>query len=105
MDSDSDPVTLAFGRALRSLRRQRRLTQETFARQCDSHRNYVGALERGETSPTLRVQARLATGLGISLTELAQEIDRQLLEMRPPSGGAVDGVAAADDPDPSRRDG
>jgi len=105
MDSDSDHVTVAFGRALRALRRQRRLTQESFARQCDSHRNYVGALERGETSPTLRVQARLADGLGISLTQLAQEIDHQLMQMRPELPPPGDGAIAADEPDPPRRDG
>lgn len=78
--SAPDSVTLAFGHALRALRKQRGLTQDGFARRCDSHRNYVGALERGETCPTLRVQLRLARGLGISLTELTREVERRLEE-------------------------
>jgi transcriptional regulator with XRE-family HTH domain len=83
MASASDSVTIAFGRALRALRRQRGLTQEGFARLCDSHRNYVGALERGETCPTLRLQLRLARGLEISLSQLTVEIERQLEGLEP----------------------
>lgn len=78
MPVTTDQTSIAFGRALRSLRLRLALTQEAFAQRCDSHRNYVGALERGETSPTLRVQLRLARGLGISLVELAGEVERQL---------------------------
>jgi len=50
----------AFGRAVRETRARRGLSQEQLGFTAGLHRNYVGAIERGEINPTLphRVQAR-----------------------------------------------
>jgi transcriptional regulator with XRE-family HTH domain len=60
----------AFGRTIRELRARRCLTQETLGFAADLHRNYVGAIERGEINPTLRVITKLSFGLRVSLAEL-----------------------------------
>lgn len=60
-----------FGRAVRELRARRGLSQERLGRQSDLHRNYVGAIERGEINPTLRVVTKLCRGLRVPLSELA----------------------------------
>ena len=42
----------ALGRALRELGARRDLSQEELGAEAGLHRNYVGALERGEINPT-----------------------------------------------------
>jgi transcriptional regulator with XRE-family HTH domain len=46
------------------------LTQEALGRESALHRNYVGAIERGEINPTFRILRKLATGLQLPLSEL-----------------------------------
>lgn len=59
-----------FGRALREFRARTGDSQEALAQASCLHRNYVGAIERGEINPTLRVLMKLAHGLGRPLSEL-----------------------------------
>lgn len=60
----------AFGGAVRELRARRGLRQETLGFESGLHRNYVGAVERGEINPTLRVVFKLARGLTVAPSEL-----------------------------------
>ncbi|MGN6189620.1 MAG: helix-turn-helix transcriptional regulator [Conexibacter sp.] len=60
----------AFGCAVREARARRGLTQETLGFEAGLHRNYVGAVERGEINPTLRVVFKLAHGLVMLPSEL-----------------------------------
>jgi transcriptional regulator with XRE-family HTH domain len=55
----------AFGHAVRELRFYRGLSQEALGYAAGLHRNYVGAIERGELNPTIRTVLRLAVGLRI----------------------------------------
>jgi DNA-binding XRE family transcriptional regulator len=55
---------------VRGVRARRSLTQEALGRECALHRNYVGAIERGEINPTFRILRKLATGLQLPLSEL-----------------------------------
>jgi transcriptional regulator with XRE-family HTH domain len=66
----SDRDQRVFGRAVRELRARRCLTQERLGFASDLHRNYVGAIERGEINPTLRVVSKLSDGLRVSLADL-----------------------------------
>jgi DNA-binding XRE family transcriptional regulator len=52
----------AFGRAVRELRARRGHSQETLGFAADIHRNYVGAIGRGEINPTFAVMLRVSTG-------------------------------------------
>jgi transcriptional regulator with XRE-family HTH domain len=59
-----------LGRAVREQRARFSLSQEALAFQAGLHRNYVGAIERGEINPTFSTLMRLARGIGIALSEL-----------------------------------
>ncbi|MBS1871156.1 MAG: helix-turn-helix transcriptional regulator [Actinobacteria bacterium] len=59
-----------FGAAVRELRACRELSQEELGFRAKLHRNYVGALERGEINPTFRTLRTLADGLDVELSSL-----------------------------------
>jgi transcriptional regulator with XRE-family HTH domain len=64
------PRHTALGRAVRTARAIRGLSQEELGFRAGLHRNYVGAIERGEINPTYRVLLKLEHGLGVPLSEL-----------------------------------
>jgi transcriptional regulator with XRE-family HTH domain len=66
----------ALGRAVRWSRARLGLSQEELGYQCGLHRNYVGAIERGEINPTYRVLRKLARGLQMPLSELVDTGER-----------------------------
>lgn len=61
-----------LGRALRELRVRRGLSQELLGYRSGLHRNYVGAIERGEINPTFRVLLKLSYGLDFELSEIME---------------------------------
>jgi transcriptional regulator with XRE-family HTH domain len=61
---------VTFGRAVRELRACRELSQEELGFRAKLHRNYVGALERGEINPTFKTLRALAAGLDVELSSL-----------------------------------
>ncbi|MEY8174680.1 helix-turn-helix domain-containing protein [Burkholderia multivorans] len=71
-------TNLAFGKALRTLRRARRTTQRDLAVSARLDRSYISLLERGESSPTLATMLAICRGLGISLADMASEVEREL---------------------------
>jgi transcriptional regulator with XRE-family HTH domain len=70
-------ATFRFGRAIRSLREARGLSQEEFASQAKLHRTYVGGIERGERNPTLSTITRLARALGVPAWKLLRSMGRE----------------------------
>jgi transcriptional regulator with XRE-family HTH domain len=64
-----------FGRAVRETRARRGLSQEQLGFMCGLHRNYVGAIERGEINPTLKILYKLEIGLGLPVWELLRLAD------------------------------
>ncbi|HKG38394.1 MAG TPA: helix-turn-helix transcriptional regulator [Conexibacter sp.] len=76
------PEHHALGRALLELRARRGLSQEQLGFDAGLHRNYVGALERGEINPTFRVLLKLAAGLRVPLSELVAVQERQRESLR-----------------------
>jgi ribosome-binding protein aMBF1 (putative translation factor) len=71
----------ALGHVVRYTRARRGLSQEELGFRARLHRNYVGALERGEINPTFRVLLKLAKGLDLPLSELIRE-QEQVVELR-----------------------
>jgi len=71
----SDDPREAFGRRVRELRENAKLSQEALAAVCGLHRNYVGGIERGERNVGLLNIIVLARGLGIKPSDLLKGID------------------------------
>jgi transcriptional regulator with XRE-family HTH domain len=71
---------IALGRAVRELRARRGLSQEALGFCGDLHRNYVGAIERGEINPTFRVLLKLERGLNLPMSELIRCYEQQKAE-------------------------
>jgi len=63
-------LTELFGRRLRSLREARGLTQQQLGEAAEVSYKYVGAIERGEENPSLRVIGQLAKALEVDLRDL-----------------------------------
>jgi transcriptional regulator with XRE-family HTH domain len=74
MDSNINKI---FGRNVARLRIQKGFSQEEFAFKCGVHRTYIGAIERGEKSPTLNTILKISRGLNLKMSELweAMQID------------------------------
>ena len=64
-----DPMLRQLGEYLRAIREERGWSQEELAFECELHRTYVGAVERGEYNVTLLTLARITAALDISLVD------------------------------------
>ncbi|MDO8189162.1 helix-turn-helix transcriptional regulator [Conexibacter sp. JD483] len=69
-----------LGAAVRETRARRQLSQEGLGFAAKMHRNYVGAIERGEINPTWRVLRKLASGLDVPLSELVALFEQRFGE-------------------------
>ena len=69
---------IAFGRVLRDLRGKRDVSQEELGARSGYHRTYIGQLERGEKSPSLRTMFNLAGTLGVSVAKIVSAIEQML---------------------------
>jgi transcriptional regulator with XRE-family HTH domain len=67
-----------FGRVLRQLRKEKGFSQETLAFESDYHPTYIGQLERGKKSPTLRAIMRLASALNTPGSEILRRVETAL---------------------------
>jgi transcriptional regulator with XRE-family HTH domain len=67
----------ALGAAVRETRARRGMSQEALGFASELHRNYVGAIERGEINPTFRILLKLERGLCVPLSELVAVYERQ----------------------------
>lgn len=72
-----DKLQEALGHRVRQLRLRRGYSQEAFADHCGVHRTFMGTIERGESNLSLQNLARIAAGLGITLSKLFSGIERQ----------------------------
>jgi len=66
----------AFGKVFRQIRKKRNLSQEMLARQTGFDRTFIGMLERGLASPSLRTLFRLAEGLRITPSQIIRRMER-----------------------------
>ena len=69
---------IAFGRELRNLRLKRKISQEELGARSGYHRTYIGQLERGEKSPSLRTLFDLAATLGVLPSILVRTIEKAI---------------------------
>ncbi|HBI64439.1 MAG TPA: XRE family transcriptional regulator [Clostridiales bacterium] len=69
-------LLVEFGQTVRKIRVTRNISQEKFADLCDLHRTYISDVELGKRNISLENIERMAKALGISLTELFREVER-----------------------------
>jgi transcriptional regulator with XRE-family HTH domain len=72
-----------LGGRIRALRRDRGLTLEDLAGRSGVSRAMISKLERGEKNPTLVVAAKVAEGLGVSLSRLVGVEERKKVVVVP----------------------
>jgi len=63
-------INVIFGNKVAELRKGEKMSQEELADKCGLHRTYLGAIERGEKSPTLNTVYKIAKGLNININQL-----------------------------------
>src|ERR687888_1077268 len=86
MAAVSEPALVAVGARVRALREAQRLSLRDLAVRSGVSAPMLSQVERGETSPTLQVAARIAAGLELRLSQL----------LRLDEGGTVTIVRAGD---------
>ncbi len=75
-------VRLAFGRAIRELRKNSGVAQERLAFESEVDRGYMSGLERGLHSPTLDTIMKLLWRLEISFTDFSIVFERELKRLK-----------------------
>ena len=68
---------LAFGRAVRRLRRAKGLSQEDLAELAGIHRTYIGDVERGTRNVALVNMSRIARALGVRLSRIILDMEKE----------------------------
>ena len=68
----------AFGAAVRALRMERGIAQESLAHQAGIERSHMGKIERGEHMPTLAIIFKIAGALECSVAELMASMEALL---------------------------
>jgi transcriptional regulator with XRE-family HTH domain len=66
----------AFGRVLRDVRKSRSLSQDELGAKSGYHRTYIGQLERGEKSPSLRTVFDLAKTLQVTPSAIVRDTEK-----------------------------
>ncbi len=66
------------GNAIYRYRRWRKMSQEVLSGLAGIGRTHLSAIERGERKPTLETLYRLAQALGVNMSDLVVEIEKEL---------------------------
>ncbi|WP_455495094.1 helix-turn-helix domain-containing protein [Gemmiger sp.] len=67
-------MTKELGQRIRVERTARKMTQEELAERADLHPTYIGQVERGEKSLTIASLEKIVEGLGISFSDLFENL-------------------------------
>jgi transcriptional regulator with XRE-family HTH domain len=59
-----------FGRRLRNLREMQGITQQQLGDKAAISYKYLGAIERGEENPSLKIIQKIANGLGVEMRDM-----------------------------------
>ena len=60
-----EDLTRRFGALVRETRLEKGMSQERLAELCGLHRNYIGAIERAERTPSIVTADKLAKALAL----------------------------------------
>jgi transcriptional regulator with XRE-family HTH domain len=76
----------ALSATIKARRLELNLTQEALAGQVDLDRPFITLMEAGKKQPTVSVLWRLASGLQMTVAELAVSVDERLDRLQTPPG-------------------
>ena len=74
--TDLGPIHVAFGNAMRELRKERDLSQEALALEASLNRSYFTGVERGVRNISLVNIEKLADALGIEVSEVFVRVEQ-----------------------------
>lgn len=72
-----DPA-VAFGKVLRAIRKEAKMSQEQLALTAGIERNFVSLIERGINQPTVRIIFKLAIALNTSPSRLVELTEQEV---------------------------
>lgn len=67
---DNKKILIKFGEKVRSLRKERNLSQEELSFKAELHRTYIGMIERSEKNITLINIEKIAKALEVDIKKL-----------------------------------
>ena len=67
-------IRIRFGRAIRRVREEQKITQEEAAERCGLHRTYYSGVERGVRNVSLLNVEKIGKGLRTSLPRLFERV-------------------------------
>ena len=70
-----DPILRAFGSRVRSIRNDKKLSQERVAEKADIDPTYISGIERGLRNPGIKNVARIAKALGVRTCDLCKGVE------------------------------
>lgn len=68
-----DPQLVALGMAIRRIRQANEISQEKLALMAELDRSYMGRVERGDNNVAMLTLSRIATALGVTMSQLLAE--------------------------------
>ena len=71
-----DPIKV--GTAIASFRIRKKVTQEVLSGLSDIGRSHLSAIENGARKPTLETLFRISRALGVSMSEIVMEIEKNI---------------------------
>jgi transcriptional regulator with XRE-family HTH domain len=72
------PIAAVFGSVLRERREAAGISQEQLADRAGLHRTYVSLIERGKRTASIEVLRRVASALGVRMSELIEETEKRI---------------------------
>lgn len=75
--ADRSATQARLGRAVKSIRVARGLTQEQVSAASGLHPTYISDIERGVRNPSWEAITRLADGIGTTTAEIAERYDAE----------------------------
>ena len=67
-------IQKSFGQKVQQLRKEKGLSQEKFALSIDMDRTYFASVEAGKRNIAIKNIQKIADGLGVSLSELFEDL-------------------------------
>jgi transcriptional regulator with XRE-family HTH domain len=77
MDEPKQKILSALGYLVRQRRTEQEISQEELGLRANLDRTYISGVERGVRNPSLTALVSLANGLGISVSVLLENLERE----------------------------